>query len=94
MPPAYCHWQTLFPDDILLVQHEDVVANTESQIKRILDFCELPFEQSCVDFHKNKRAVKTPSAQQVRQPIYKSGLEQWKHFEAHLGTLKNYFPNS
>jgi tetratricopeptide (TPR) repeat protein len=88
------HWQTLFSKDILLVQHEDIVASTESQIKRILDFCGLPFEQSCVDFHKNKRAVKTPSAQQVRQPIYKSGLEQWKHFEANLGTLKSYFPNN
>lgn len=88
------HWQTLFPKDILLVHHEDVVANTEMQIKRMLDFCGLPFEQSCLDFHKNKRAVKTPSAQQVRQPIYTSGLEQWKHFEANLGTLKSYFPNN
>ena len=76
-----------------MVQYEKVVANTKTEIKRMLDFCGLPFEQSCVDFHKNKRAVKTPSAQQVRQPIYSSGLEQWKHFEANLAILKRYFPN-
>ena len=88
------HWQTLFPNDILLVHHEDVVNNTEAEIKRLLDFCGLPFEQACVDFHQNKRAVKTPSAQQVRQPIYTSGLEQWKHFEPYLDDLKTYFPNA
>jgi hypothetical protein len=81
----------LFPDEILLVQHEEVVGDTETQVRRILDFCGLPFEQACLDFHKNKRAVKTPSAQQVRQPIYTSGLEQWRHFDAHLGSLKARF---
>lgn len=86
------HWQQLFPNDILLIQHETMVVNTEAEIKRLLDFCGLPFEQSCLDFHQNKRAVKTPSAQQVRQPIYTSGLEQWKHFEPYLDDLKAYFP--
>lgn len=86
------HWQQLFPGDILLVQHEAIVTNTEAEIKRILDFCGLPFEQACLDFHQNKRAVKTPSAEQVRQPIYTSGLEQWKHFEPYLDELKTYFP--
>jgi hypothetical protein len=85
------HWQTLFPDEILLVQHEDVVGDTETQVRRILAFCGLPFEQACLDFHKNKRAVKTPSAQQVRQPIYTSGLEQWRHFEPYLDSLKARF---
>jgi tetratricopeptide (TPR) repeat protein len=85
------HWDALFPDEILLVRHEEVVADTENQVRRILDFCGLPFEQACLDFHKNKRAVKTPSAQQVRQPIYTSGLEQWRHFEPYLGSLKARF---
>jgi tetratricopeptide (TPR) repeat protein len=83
------HWQQLFPDQILLVNHEDMVSDTQAQIRRMLAFCGLEFEQACVDFHKNKRAVKTPSAQQVRQPIYSSGLEQWKHFEPYLQELKD-----
>jgi DNA-binding SARP family transcriptional activator len=85
------HWQHVFPNQILQVQHEDVVNDTETQIRRLLDFCGLPFEQACLDFHKNKRAVKTPSAQQVRQPIYRSGLEQWTHFEPYLGELADSF---
>jgi len=85
------HWQRVFPNQILRVQHEDVVNDTETQIRRLLDFCGLPFEQACVDFHKNKRAVKTPSAQQVRQPIYKTGLEQWTNFEPYLAELTECF---
>ena len=85
------HWQHVFPDQILQVQHEDVVNDTETQIRRLLDFCGLPFEKACIDFHKNKRAVKTPSAQQVRQPIYKTGLEQWTYFEPYLGELADSF---
>jgi len=85
------HWQQVFPAQILRVQHEDVVNDTEAQIRRLLDFCGLPFEQACIDFHKNKRAVKTPSAQQVRQPIYKTGLEQWTHFEPYLEELTTRF---
>lgn len=85
------HWQSIFPGEILLVQHENMVNNTEAEIRRLLDFCGLPFEQACLDFHKNKRAVKTPSAQQVRQPIYTSGLKQWEHYEPYLGELKAMF---
>ena len=82
------HWQTVFPGEILLLQHEDVVKDTETQVRRLLDFCGLEFEESCLTFYKNKRAVKTPSAEQVRQPIYTSGLEQWKHYAEYLGDLK------
>ncbi len=85
------HWQQVFPDQILLVKHENVVKDTEAEIRRILSFCGLEFEQACVDFHQNKRAVNTPSAQQVRQPIYQSGLAQWKHFEPYLGELRACF---
>ena len=85
------HWQSVFPEQILLVQHEDVVSDTENQVRRILDYCGLEFEQACLNFHTNKRAVNTPSAQQVRQPIYTSGLEQWKHFEDYLDELKDCF---
>ena len=81
-------WQKVFPGQILLVEYEDVVANLDRSVKRILDYCDLPFEKTCLDFHKTERAVRTPSSEQVRQPIFKEGLEQWRHFEEHLGPLK------
>ena len=82
------HWDEVLPGFVLTVNHEDVVDDLETQIRRILDFCGLEFEQSCVDFYKTKRNIKTPSSEQVRQPIYKSATEQWRHFEAYLSPLK------
>ena len=87
------HWQQVLPDFVLTVNHEDVVDNLEKQVRRILDFCGLAFEQSCIDFHKTKRNIKTPSSEQVRQPIYKSATEQWRHFEQHLAPLKKVLNN-
>ena len=83
------HWDRVLPGQILRVQYEDVVADLESQVRRILDFCGLPFEQACLDFHTTERAVRTASSEQVRQPIYDSGVEQWRHFERHLDPLKS-----
>lgn len=68
------HWHQLFPGEILDVHYEHTVTDLESQVKRILDFCQLDFEQGCIDFHQNKRRVKTASSEQVRQPIYSSAL--------------------
>ena len=82
------HWDEVLPGKILRVQYEDVVADTEAQVRRILDYLELPFEQACVDFHKTKRSVRTASSEQVRQPIFRSGLEQWRNFEPWLDPLK------
>ncbi len=82
------HWDVVMPGKILRVQYEDVVADTETQVRRILDYLELPFEESCLEFHKTKRSVRTASSEQVRQPIFKSGLEQWRHFEPWLDPLK------
>jgi len=82
------HWDKVLPGKVLRVQYEDVVSDLHQQVARILDFCGLPFEDSCVNFHATKRSVRTPSSEQVRQPIYKSGLEQWRHFEPWLGPLK------
>ncbi|NQZ20856.1 MAG: sulfotransferase [Colwellia sp.] len=82
------HWNDVLPDFVLTVNHENVVDDLETQVRRMLDFCGLPFEQSCLDFHKTKRNIKTPSSEQVRQPIYKSATEQWKHFEPYLAPLK------
>lgn len=82
------HWDRVLPGQILRVQYEDVVADLETQVRRLLDFCGLPFEQACLDFHTTERAVRTASSEQVRRPIYDSGVEQWRHFERHLDPLK------
>jgi tetratricopeptide (TPR) repeat protein len=82
------HWDNVLPDFVLTVNHEDVVDDLETQVRRMLNFCGLEFEQSCLDFHKTKRNIKTPSSEQVRQPIYKSATEQWRHFEPYLTPLK------
>jgi tetratricopeptide (TPR) repeat protein len=82
-------WKTMFSDRILDVRYEDTVADTEKQSRRILDFLDLAFEEKVLEFHKTERLVKTPSASQVRQPIYKDSLEAWKNYEQHLGPLIN-----
>lgn len=82
------HWDEALPGFVLRVQHEDVVDDLERQVRRMLDFCGLPFDPVCLDFHRSKRSVRTPSSEQVRQPIYRMGLEQWRHYEPWLGPLK------
>jgi hypothetical protein len=83
------HWNAALPGKILRVDHESVVADLETNVRRILDYCELEFEPSCVDFHKTKRSVHTASSEQVRRPIFKEGLDQWRHFEPWLGPFKS-----
>ena len=82
------HWDEVLPGFVLRVHHENVVDNLEEEVRRMLDFCGLPFEDACLDFHKTERTIRTPSAEQVRQPIYRSGLDQWRNFEQHLDPLK------
>ena len=82
------HWDQVLPGFVLRVKHEDVVEDLETQTRRILDFCELPFEEACLRFHQTERSVRTPSSEQVRQPIYRSGLEQWRHYAPWLGPLR------
>ena len=81
------HYQSVLPGRILKIQHEDVIADLEGQVRRMLDYLELPFEADCVEFHKTERAVRTPSSEQVRQPIYTTGMDQWRNFEEHLEPL-------
>ena len=83
------HWDKVLPGFVLRVQHEDVVDDLETQVRRILDFCGLPFEENCLHFHRTERNIRTPSSEQVRQPIYRDGLEQWRHFEKHLAPLRD-----
>jgi len=82
------HWDRVLPGKVLRVQYEDVVSDLGTQVNRILDHCGSPFEEACVNFHTTKRSVRTPSSEQVRQPIYKSGLDQWRNFEPWLTPLK------
>jgi hypothetical protein len=83
------HWDAVLPGRILRVNHEDVVADLDGSVRRILTYCGLPFEPACIDFHKTERSVRTPSSEQVRQPIFRDGLDQWKKFEAWLAPLKD-----
>lgn len=82
------HWDKVLPGQVLRVQYEEVVADLDTQVRRILDYCGLEFEESCINFHETDRSVRTPSSEQVRQPIYQSGIEQWKNFESNLDPLK------
>ena len=82
------HWDKALPNEILRVQYEDVIDDIETQVKRILNYCDLSFEENCIDFYKTKRAVRTASSEQVRQPINKKGVEQWRNFEEFLDPLQ------
>ena len=83
------HWERVLPGHVLRVQHEDLVDDLEGQVRRLLDFCGLPFENACLEFHNTRRHVRTPSSEQVRQPIYRTALEAWRPFDPWLGPLKD-----
>jgi predicted Zn-dependent protease len=82
------HWEYALPGKILRVHHEQVVDDLENSVRRILDFCGLEFEANCVEFHKTQRAVHSASSEQVRRPINRDGVDQWRHYEPWLGPLK------
>ncbi len=82
------HWDEALPDRVLRVQHEDLLVDLPGQVERILRYCGLPFEDACLQFHRTERAVKTPSSEQVRQPITDAGTKVWQRFEAYLDPLK------
>jgi tetratricopeptide (TPR) repeat protein len=79
------HWHEVLPGKVLDVHYEETVTDLEGQVRRILEHCELPFEESCVRFHETERAVKTASSEQVRQPIYTGAMGKWRRYEKHLG---------
>ena len=82
------HWDEALLGRVLRVCHEDLVDDLEGAVRRMLDHCGLPFEEGCVAFHQTRLAVRTPSSEQVRQPIFRDGLDQWKMFEPWLGSLE------
>jgi tetratricopeptide (TPR) repeat protein len=81
------HWDAVLPGKVLHVQYEEVVGDAEMQIRRLLEHCGLEFEPACLNFHATRRAVRTPSAEQVRQPIYTSAVGYWRNFERELEPL-------
>jgi tetratricopeptide (TPR) repeat protein len=85
------HWDGVLPGKVLRVQHENLVGDLERNVRRILDFCGLEFESSCIEFYRTERAVRTASSEQVRLPIFSAGLDQWRHFKSYLGPLEAAF---
>jgi Flp pilus assembly protein TadD len=81
------HWREAIPGGFLDIQYEDVVSSQEKQTRRLLEYCGLPWEDACLDFHQNERAVQTASAAQIRSPIYKSSLKAWEPYRGILTTL-------
>ncbi len=82
------HYDAVLPGRVHRVVYEDMVEDTEIVVRRLLDYCGLPFEAACLRFHETDRAVRTVSSEQVRQPIYRGGLDQWRRYETWLGPLK------
>ena len=82
------HWDRVLPGKMLRVQHEDVVADLEGSVRRMLDFLGLDFEPACLEFHRTERAVRTASSEQVRRPINRDGVGQWRHYDRWLGPLR------
>jgi tetratricopeptide (TPR) repeat protein len=83
------HFDAVRPGRIHRVIYEDMVEDTQAEVRRLLDYCGLPFEAGCLKFYDNDRAVRTVSSEQVRRPIFRDGLEQWRRFEPWLGPLKS-----
>lgn len=82
------HFDQVLPGRVHRIHYEALVENTETEVRALLDHCQLPFEESCLRFYENGRAVQTASSEQVRRPIFREGLEQWRHYEPWLEPLK------
>jgi predicted Zn-dependent protease len=82
------HFDAVLPGRIHRVCYEDLVADLEGEVRRLLDYCGLPFEEQCLRFHETRRVVQTASSEQVRRPLYADSVEQWRNYEPWLGELK------
>ena len=82
------HWDAVLPARILRIQHEDLVDDLEGNVRRLLDYCQLDFEPQCLTFHETQRSVRTASSEQVRQALYREGLDQWRNFAPWLAPLE------
>jgi hypothetical protein len=84
------HWKRVLPGRVLRVSYEDVIEDVEGNARRILEFCELEVEPACIEFYKHQRNIATASSEQVRQPIFRTGLLPWRAYEAWLDPLKHH----
>ena len=87
------YWNNLFPDFIFNLKYENLISNTEDEIHSILKFCNLEWNKNCIEFHNNKRVVKTASDIQARNKIYKSSINSWKKYEKYLNSYFNKLKN-
>ncbi len=83
------HFDGALPGRVHRVVYETMVEDTEGEVRRLLEYCGLPFEEGCLRFYENARAVRTASSEQVRKPIFRDALEHWRHYEPWLGPLKS-----
>jgi tetratricopeptide (TPR) repeat protein len=88
------HFDVVLPGAVHRVDYETMVDDTEAEISRLLDYCGLPFEAACLRFHENDRAVRTASSEQVRKPIFRDGIDQWRHYAPWLGALETALEDS
>lgn len=82
------HWDEVLPGKVMHLQYEELIRDPEANIRRLLAHCGLPFEAACLSFHETRRPVCTASSEQVRQPLYASGVGYWKHFAKELEPLR------
>ncbi len=82
------HFQIVQRGAVHLAINERLIEDTEAEVRRLLEFVGVPFDAACLDFHRNWRSVNTPSAEQVRRPINRSGVDHWRHFDERLSPLK------
>jgi hypothetical protein len=90
---AMAHFDAVAPGYVYRVIHEQLLDDPEQEIRKLLEYLGLPFEDACLNFHQNKRAVRTASSEQVRRPINRDGVDQWKPYAAHLEPLKHALGN-
>jgi hypothetical protein len=83
------HWDAVLPGRVLRIWYEDVVEDLETNVRRLVEFCDLDFEPACLEFYQTERSISTPSSEQVRQPVFREGLLQWKNYESWLGPLRD-----
>jgi hypothetical protein len=82
------HFDAVLPGRVHRVFYEAMIEDTEAEVRRLLDYCHLPYEEACLRFYENSRAVRTASSEQVRTPIYRDGVDHWRHYEPWLAPLK------
>ena len=88
VPELMAHFDRVLPGRVHRVIYESMVADTEAEVRRLLAYCGLPFEDACLRFYENQRAVRTASSEQVRTPIFRDSIDQWRHYEPWLGPLR------